>query len=303
MMTAKERARSRAIAATGAAAFTAILLSNCLFQVDQATQAVVVRFGEVVRTVNAVDRDPGLKFKLPWEGVLKLDRRNQALEADKTEITAADHERLEVQAYMRYRIVDPVEFYRALHDDHTADDRLQALVDTSLRQVLGTASSQDVVSGRRAALMDTARRDVADRARREKLGIEVMDLRLDRVDLPAAGREAAQKRMQAAFQQQATEIRGGGQQQKREIMAGADRDVAITLADATAEAEKLRGEGEARRATLLAHAFGRDPAFAAFYQSLGAYDSALGTGDTTLVLSPQSRFLKLFENGPGGGGK
>lgn len=295
-------AQSRFIVMAVAALAMVILLANTVYVVDQRTQAVVLRFGLPVRTVNAFEHDPGLKLKLPWETVLRLDRRNQPMEAEKEEIIAADQERLDVEAFLRYRISDPIQFYRTLRDERTADDRLQRLVNSSVRQVLGSTSSQDIVSGRRAELMRIIRRDVAARAQHQRLGIEVIDVRIKRADLPQANQQAVYRRMQTSRQQQAAQIRAVGEQQKREIIAGADRDVAITLATATEAAEKLRGEGEARRASLFAHSFGRDPAFAAFYRSLQAYDTALGQGDTTMVLSPQSEFFKVFENGPGGGG-
>lgn len=292
-------ATPRLIAWAVAAAALLIVLFNTLYVVDQRKQAVILRLGQPVRTVNAFkENEPGLKIKLPFvENVILLDKRNQAMEADQEEIIAADQERLVVDAFLRYRIADPLQFYRSLGDSRTASARLERLVNSSLRQILGSTSSADIVSGRRAQLMAATRADVASRARAARLGIDVIDVRIKRADLPTANQQAVYGRMRTARQQQAAQIRAVGEQQKREIMAQADKDVAITLATATEEAERVRGEGEAKRAAVFAKSFGRDPSFAEFYRSLQAYDTALGRGDTTMVLSPQSDFFKYFENG------
>lgn len=286
--------------AVGAVALL-IVLANTFYVVDQRKQAVVLRFGEPQRVVNAFrDNDPGLKIKAPFlENVILLDKRNQALEADKEEVIAADQERLVVDAFLRYRIADPLQFFRTLRDERTAADRLERLVNSSLREVLGSASSNDIIAGRRDALMRATRADVTTRARAARLGIEVIDVRIKRADLPAANQQAVYRRMQTSRQQEAAQIRGVGEQQKREIMAGADREVTVTLAGATEESSKVRGEGDARRVAIFAQSYGRDPAFAAFFRSMQAYAGALGQGDTTMILSPKSDFFRYYNNGPG----
>ena len=279
-------------------------LFNSFFVVDQRQEAIVLRFGEPVRVLNAPGRPgAGLYLKEPFlERVIAFDRRNLALEADQEEVIAADQERLVVDAFLRYRIADPLQYYRTLRDDRTAAGRLEPLVNSALRQVLGQASSPDIVSGRRDQLMAEARADVARRAAAGRFGIQVIDLRIKRVDLPASNQAAVYRRMQTARQQQAAQIRAVGEQQKREIIAGADKEVAITLAAATQEAETTRGQGDAQRTRIFAQSFGKDPAFAGFYRSMQAYDDALGNGDTTMVLSPGSGFLKYFGQGPGASG-
>ena len=293
--------RNRLIAWGAAAFFGFVVAANTFFVVDQRKQAIVVRFGEPVRLINALnENDPGLKLKTPFlENVILLDKRSQALEADQEEIIAADQERLVVDAFIRYRINDPLRFYRTLRDDRTAADRIERLVNSSLRQVLGSADANQIVSGSRAALMEKTLADVRARAQTSKLGIQVIDVRIKRADLPAANQQAVFRRMQTALQQQATQTRAIGEQQKREIMAGADKEVAVTLASATEEAERTRGEGDAKRAEIFAQSFGRDPGFAAFYRSMKAYESALGQGDTTMILSPDSAFFRYFQKGPG----
>jgi membrane protease subunit HflC len=290
-----------------AAAVLLVILANTLFVVDQRQSAVVLRFGQPVRVINAsgpagrTQAGPGLNAKVPFlENVIRFDRRNLGLEADQEEVISADQERLVVDAFLRYRINDPLQYYRTLRDDRTAAARLEPLVNSSLRQVLGSTTSSDIISGHRHELMDQTRADVARRATASRFGIEVIDLRIKRADLPAANQAAVYRRMQTARQQEAAQIRAVGEQQKREIIASADKEVAITLATAQQEGETTRGEGDAQRTRIYAQSFGRDPSFAAFYRSLQAYDSALGRGDTTVVLSPDSDFFRYFQNGPGG---
>ncbi|MFC3070805.1 protease modulator HflC [Phenylobacterium soli] len=278
-----------------------ILVFNTFYVVDQREQAIVVRFGEPVRVVNAPHRpEAGLHVKQPFvEDVVKFDRRNLGQEADQEEIIAADQQRLVVDAFIRYRISDPLQYYRTLRDDRIAADRIERLLNSSLRQVLGSASSSDIISGKRDELMRQARADVAKRATDSRLGIQVIDLRIKRADLPAANQAAVYRRMQTSRQQQAAQIRAVGEQQKREILAAADKEVAITLAAAREEAGVTRGQGDAQRTRIFAQAYGKDPSFAAFYRSMQAYDQALAQGDTTLVLSPDSDFFKYFQRGPG----
>jgi membrane protease subunit HflC len=285
----------------GAVFIAGVLLANTFFVVDQREQAIVLRFGQAVRVVNATGtNDPGLKVKTPFvENVITLDKRNQALDAGQEEILASDQERLVVDGFIRYRITDPLLYYRTLGDETTAHDRMDRLVNASLRQVLGSATSTDIISGKRSALMAQARDEVATEATAARLGIQIIDLRIKRADLPDTIRAAVYRRMQTSRQQEAAEARALGEQKKREIMADADKQVAITLATAHEEAERTRGEGDAKRAVLFAQGFGHDPKFAAFYRSMQAYEAALGQGDTTMVLSPDSDFFKYFKQGPG----
>ncbi len=283
-----------------------VVLANTLFVVDQRQQAVVVRLGEPVRVIHAPTQGSGagLNFKTPFmENVIKFDRRNLALEAEQEEILASDEKRLVVDAFLRYRISDPLQYYRTLRDENTAKDRLERLVNSSLRQVLGSATEGDIISGRRAELMQQSKLDVAQRAKASRLGIEVIDLRIKRADFPAANQPFVYQRMQTQRKQIAAQNRAEGEQQKREIIAGADKDVAITLAQAQQIGETTRGEGDALRTRIFAQSFGRDPAFASFYRSMQAYEQGLGQGDTTLVLSPDSAFFKYFQYGPTGGGR
>ncbi|MEO8114568.1 MAG: protease modulator HflC [Phenylobacterium sp.] len=282
------------------AAATLVVLFNTLFVVEQRQQAIVLRFGEPVRVIHAPGQGgAGLNFKTPFlENVIKFERRNLALEADQEEVIAADQQRLVVDAFLRYRISDPLQYYRTLRDERTAQDRLERLVNSSLRQILGSATQSEIISGKRAELMVQSKLDVERRAKVSRLGIEVIDLRIKRADLPDTIRASVYRRMQTQRQQIAAQTRAEGEQRKREIIASADREVAITLATAQEEGETTRGEGDAQRTRIFAQSFGRDPAFAAFYRSMQAYEAGLGQGDTTLVLSPDSAFFKYFERGP-----
>jgi membrane protease subunit HflC len=272
------------------AALALLLLSQSLYVVDQTHQAVIIRVGEVVRTVNAEPDDgPGLKFKIPFlESRILFLKINQPLELTQREIITGNQERLMVDAFVRYRIDDPVRFYTRLGDQRTAADRLNLVVNASLRQVLGGASSEDIISLRRAALTRQMREDLTARATASKLGIKVIDVRIRSADLPEANQDAVFDRMKTARQQEAARIRAEGEQKRLEI-----------IATATQEAETIRGQADAERSRIFASSFGKDPSFAAYYRSLQAYEASLDQG-TTLVLSPDSAFFRYFNKGPTG---
>ncbi|MEO8812222.1 MAG: protease modulator HflC [Caulobacteraceae bacterium] len=279
-----------------------LLLVNTLFIVDQRQQVLVVNLGEPVRVINPPGAyDPGLKFKIPFvESLVTLDKRNQVIEARQEEVISADQQRLVVDAFVRYRISNPLQFYRTLRDETIAADRLEPLINSSLRQVLGAATANEIISQKRDALMAQTLADVRARAARSRLGIDVIDVRIKRADLPAANQQAVYQRMRSNLQQQAAQIRAVGEQQRREIVADADKQVTITLATATEESFTTRGAGDAESARLFAASFGKDPSFAAFYRSMQAYEGAFTDGDTTLILSPDSDFFKYFKKGPTG---
>jgi membrane protease subunit HflC len=280
--------RQRLIRYAIAAFAVLIVLGQTLYMVDQRQQAIVVRFGDPVRVVNALgDNSPGLKAKVPFlENVVKFDKRNQSFETSEEEIIAGNQERLVVDAFVRFRIIDPLRFYTALRDEQTAADRLERLVISSLRQTLGTATSEDIVSRRRSQLTRLIRDDMERRVTSSRMGVQIIDVRIKRADLPEANEAAVFERMKTARQQQASEIRAIGEQQRRQIVA-----------DATKQAEQVRGEGDAARARTFASSYGRDPSFASFYRSMQAYEASMGQGDTTMVLSPDSDFFKYFERG------
>jgi membrane protease subunit HflC len=295
-------------------AFVAGLVAfNSVYVVDQRREAIVLQLGQPVEVVHAGRDGPGLElapgaglhFKVPFmQRVIEFDRRNQALEVDQEEVTTSDQQKLVVDAFLRYRISEPLQYYRTLRDDTTAHDQLQRLLNSSLRQVLGDTSQQDTISGRRDELMQLSRQDVARRAKANGFGVEIIDLRIKRADLPSANQASVYRRMQTSRQQIAFQFRADGEQQKRQIMAAADKDVTITLATARQTGETTRGEGDAIRTRLFAQSYGKDPAFAKVYRSLQAYEKALGQGDTTIIMSPEDySFFDVFAHGPGGGGR
>lgn len=266
-----------------------ILLANTFYIVGQQEQAIVLRLGEPVRKLNDPDHfDPGLKLKVPFvEQVVRFDRRNIGVEASKEEILTADQQRLVVDAFVRYRIADPLRFYQSVRNEDTARDRLERLINSSLREALGSATTDAIIATQRGAIMHKIRDDLARRVGASRFGVEIVDLRIKRADLPQANQEAVYERMKTQRQQIAAEIRAKGAQQALEILGAA-----------TKEGETIRGEADARRAEIFASSFGKDPSFASFYRSMQAYETALGKGDTTLVLSPDSQFFRYFSGGP-----
>jgi membrane protease subunit HflC len=268
-----------------------VLLANSLYIIDQTEQAVVVRVGNPVRIVNGPGGDgPGLKLKVPFfETLIRFDKRNIGAERDQGEITAGNQERLVVDAFIRYRIVDPQAFYQRLGNTTLAEQTLGTMVTSSLKKALGRVPSQDIISSRRAEMMRITRDDLARQAVQRRLGIQIIDVRIKRADLPKANAEAVFTRMQAARQQEAAALRAGGSQQAQQILGAA-----------TEQAETIRGQADADRARIFAASYGQDPSFAAFYRSMQAYEQSLADGSTTLVLSPDSAFFKYFSQGPGG---
>ncbi|WP_293905833.1 protease modulator HflC [Phenylobacterium sp.] len=284
------------------AAVVLMTLWQTFFIVDQREQVIVVALGKPVGVINPPGKsEAGLHMKIPFtQQLVRLDRRNVPLLIEQEEIIGAKQERLVVDAFIRYQIVRPLEFYTTLRDEEQGKDRIERLVSSSLRQVLGTATQDEIVSGRRAQLMQQARADVQLGATASRMGIRVIDLRIRRTDLPAQNRDSVYKRMASSRKQEATRLRALGEQQKREIMAGADKEVAITLATAREQSGQITGEGDAQRTRIFAQSFGKDPSFAAFFRSMQAYQASFSDGQTTLVLSPDSAFFRYFEHGPTG---
>ncbi len=272
-------------------AAVAILLYLSIFIVNQTQQALVLRFGQVVREVG----DPGLYYKLPLiDNVVVFDKRILDLDSPPLEIIASDQKRLVVDAWGRYRIIDPLRFYQSVGTVDIANSRLSVLLNSAVRQVLGDASFIQLVRDERASLMTK----IAERVDREAegLGIKVVDVKIRRADLPEANSQAIYQRMQTNYQRQATEIRAFGEQQARRIRAEADRTATVIVAEAQKQSDTLHGEGEAKRNGILAEAFNADPEFFAFYRSMQAYEQGLGSSDTRWVITPDSQFFKFFNN-------
>ena len=268
-----------------------VCLYDALFTVHQTRQAIVLQFGDPRRVITA----PGLHVKLPFiQNVVLVDKRILALSASSEEVIAADQKRLVVDAFARYRITDPLQFYITVGTIQGGELRLQTLLNSGLRSVLGRENFVDVVRDKRAELMRRIR-DLVNRQAQE-LGIEIVDVRIRRADLPEANSQAIFQRMQTERQQEAAEIRAIGQEDAREIRARADKEVTVIQAEANRDSEIIRGRGDGCRNRVFAAAFGLDPQFFAFYRSMQSYERALQSGDTSLVLSPDSEFFLFFRD-------
>jgi membrane protease subunit HflC len=271
-----------------------IIAYSALFTVYQTEQALVVRLGQVVRVVD----EPGLHVKVPFiDNVIAIDKRILDLEAPAQEVIASDQKRLVVDAFARYRIKDPLRFFQTLGSKPAADSQLNILLNSALRRVLGEATFIQVVRDERAELMARIR-DLIDHEA-ANYGIEVVDARIRRADLPEQNSQAVYQRMQTARQREAAEYRAQGLQQAQEIRSKADREVTVLIADATSKSEQIRGEGDATRNKIFADAYNKDPDFFAFYRSMQAYDNSLKANDTRLLLTPDSNFFRYFNNPSG----
>jgi membrane protease subunit HflC len=265
-----------------------------MFTVHLTRHALVVRLGEVVHVIS----QPGLNFKIPLvDNVIYIDKRILDLDNPAQEIIAADQKRLVVDAFARYRVKDPLKFYQAVANIEGANSRLSTVLNSALRRVLGEASFQAVVRDERAVLMGRIREQMDREA--DNFGIEVIDVRIRRADLPEANSQAVFQRMQTERQREAAEFRAQGSERAQEIRARADRDVTVLLAEATAKSEQIRGEGDATRNRIFAEAYSKDLDFFLFYRSMQAYDTGLRHGDTRLLLRPDSEFFRYFGNPTG----
>jgi membrane protease subunit HflC len=267
-----------------------------LFTVYQTQQALVVRFGDPIRIIT----EPGLNVKMPiFDTVIYVDNRIKDLENAAQEVIASDQKRLVVDAFARYRIRNPLLFYQAVGTVEGANSRLSTLLNGALRRVLGEATLIHVVRDERDALMARVREQLDREA--QALGIEVVDARIRRADLPEQNSQAVYERMKTERQREAAEFRAQGSQKSQEIRAKADRDVTVLVAEAQSKAEQTRGDGDAERNRIFAEAYTKDPDFFAFYRSMQAYEAGLRANDTRLLLRPDSDFFKYFGNPMGKG--
>ncbi len=280
-----------------AALILAFVASSALFTVDQTQQALVLRFGEPVSGRGLITK-PGLNIKVPFfENVVLLDKRILDVETPKQEVLASDNQRIEVDAFVRYKITDALTFYQKVGDVGRANYQLASLLNSSVRRVLGEATSSDIVRDKRAALMDDIRKQVDGQAR--SFGVTVVDVRIRRADLPKEISEKIFSRMQSERQREATEYRAQGAEQSQRTRAKADRDVTVLIAEAQRVADQTRGEGEGERNRIFAEAYNKDAAFFSFYRSMQAYETGLKSGETRMVLSPTSDFFRFFGNASG----
>ncbi|MEM7741811.1 MAG: protease modulator HflC [Pseudomonadota bacterium] len=290
----------------GLITFVAVAVASGTFLIlreDQ--QALVLQFGDPVETYSA--EEAGLHLKVPFlQNAVFFDARNLNFDADPVEVIVANEERLLVDAFVRYRISDPLVYFQTLSRGSTDpinmrrrfNDRLDAVLGEAMREVLGEVTIRAIITEQRNALMSDIQDNVAAEAL--KLGVTIIDVRIRQADFPAENAENVYRRMSSDYNQQAQRIRADGERRAREITAQADKDAAEILATANEEAQRIRGTADAERNGTFASAYSQDPEFFAFYRSLTAYETSLRDGETTIILSPDSEFFRYFNDTNGG---
>ena len=267
---------------------------SSVFTVAQTEQILLVRLGEPIRVVT----EPGLNFKAPFiDTVISIDKRILDLENPSQEVIASDQKRLVVDAFARYRIKNALRFYQSVGSIQAANIQLTTLLNASLRRVLGEVTFITVVRDQRETLMARIREQLDKEA--DGYGIQVVDVRIRRADLPEQNSQAVYQRMQTERQREAAEFRAQGGQKAQEIRSNADREATVIVAEANSTAEQVRGAGDGERNRLFAEAYGKDPDFFAFYRSMSAYETGLKSNDTRFLLRPDSDFFKFFSNSSG----
>ena len=262
-----------------------------IFIVKEINQAIVLQFGDPKRIL----MKPGLNFKIPFiQNVVFLDKRILNLDAPPAEVIASDQKRLIVDAFARFKIVDPLKFYISVGNERVARSRLSTIINSRIRSVLGTQRLQTLLSEERTKQMALIQDGVNTEA--AKFGIQIVDVRIKRADLPPANSDAIYRRMQTEREREAKEFRAKGAEMAITITSTADKEVTVILADAEKQSQILKGEGDGQRNKIFADAFGQDPEFFAFYRAMQAYETALIGGETSLILSPDSEFFKFFGN-------
>ena len=262
-----------------------------LFIVHVNEQAIVLEFGKPVRIIS----EPGLFWKIPVvQTVDYFDKRILDLDTAPQEVTASDQKRIVVDAFARYRIVDPLLFYQSVRDERMVRSRLGPIIESALRRVLGGATFASVVRDKREALMKRIAQQVNEEGK--GFGLEVVDVRIKRADLPEQNSKNIFDRMRAERQREAAEFRGEGAGAANRIRATADREATVIKADALRDGERLRGDGDAERNRIYADAYGRDADFFGFYRSMQAYEQGIKSSDTRMLLAPDSEFFKYFTN-------
>ncbi|MCC8467298.1 MAG: protease modulator HflC [Rickettsia endosymbiont of Eriopis connexa] len=269
--------------------FGLILIFSSLFSVDQRQSAVVFQFGEAVRTIE----NPGLNIKIPFiQNVEFFDKRLLDVEVEAKELTAADGKRVIVDAYAKFQINNPVMFYKTVHDYQGVKIRLTRNLESSMRKVIGKISLSSLLSQERSNVMLNILNQVDGEAK--SFGIDVVDVRILRADLPKENSAAIYRRMQTAREKEATQIRAEGQEESVRIRSKADKESKIILAKAYRDAQIIKGDGDEKAAKIYNSAYSVDPEFYKFYRSLLVYKNSLKKEDTNFVISPEAEVLKYL---------
>ncbi|MEX0502132.1 protease modulator HflC [Alphaproteobacteria bacterium LSUCC0719] len=269
--------------------------TSSLFTVNQTQQALVLQFGEPKRTI----QEPGLAFKLPFiQDVTYYEKRVLSLiPQDAEEVILSDQKRLQVDAYARYRIEDPLLFYQTVRNERGARGRLEAIIDSSVRRALGRETLASILTGQRNDIVRSIGEEV--NASVSSLGIQIIDVRLRRADYPTATSQNIFNRMKSEREREAKEFRATGEEEAQKIRADAEKTRTVILSEAQRTAQETRGAGDAQAIQIYADSFGQDPEFFAFYRSMEAYRKSMGQNDTSMVLSPDSSFFRFFKDKSG----
>ena len=267
-------------------------VSGSLFTVNQTQQALVLQFGEPQRTI----QEPGLAFKLPFiQDVTYYEERVLSLiPQDAEEVILSDQKRLQVDAYARYQIEDPLLFYQTVRNELGARGRLEAIIDSSVRRALGRETLASILTGQRNDITRSIGEEV--NASVSSLGIKIIDVRLRRADYPAATSQNIFNRMKSEREREAKEFRATGEEEAQKIRADAEKTRTVIISEAQREAQETRGAGDGKAIEIYADSFGQDADFFAFYRSMEAYRKSMNNNDTSLVLSPDSSFFRFFKD-------
>ena len=265
---------------------------SSLFTVNQTQQALVLQFGEPKRII----QDPGLAFKLPFiQDAVFYERRVLSLiPQDAEEVILADQKRIQVDAYARYKIRDPLLFFQTVRNELGARARLESIIDSSVRRVLGRETLASILTGKRENINGSIRDEVNSSV--QSLGIEIIDVRLRRADYPESTSQNIFNRMKSEREREAKEFRATGEEEAQKIRADAEKTRTVIVAEAKREAQDVRGQGDSNAIRIYADSFGQDPEFFSFYRSMEAYRKSIGESGTSMVLSPNSSFFRFFKD-------
>ncbi|MFT5180965.1 MAG: membrane protease subunit HflC [Alphaproteobacteria bacterium] len=266
----------------------AALLS--IFQVRETEQALVLQFGQWKRTAS----EPGIQFKWPWQSAQKFEKRVLSVDPQAEEVILNDQKRILVDAFARYRITDPLKFFQTVRTELTFQNRFGNILTSTVKEVVAQQAIEDMLSEKRNSIMEKIRDTVANDT--AGFGIEVVDIRIGRSELPAEVSETVYNRMRTEREREANLLRAEGEENARRIRATADRQQVEIVAEAEREAQVLRGNGDATRNSILGEAYGKDPEFFEFFRSLEAYRETFAEPGTTMVLSPNSDFFRYFND-------
>lgn len=268
-----------------------IIVGSAMFTVDQRQQVLILQFGEPKRVI----KDAGIHFKIPLlQNSIFFDKRIIDLSIAEQEVIASDQKRLIINAFVKYQIIDPLKFYTTVNSIYGLESKLSGILDSSLRQIIGGASLSELLTENRSVIMGKIKEVVSHES--EIFGINIIDVRIMRADLPKENSDAIFARMQTEREKEAREIRATGAEDAAKIRAEADKEKTILLAEAKKKSDISRGNGEATAAKIYSNSYGLDPEFADFYRSMNAYKESFNSEKTRMVISPDSEFFKYFGN-------